>query len=76
LELDPSSVETNIVIFRVDPKLGTADEFCDRLQERGVLMSPNAKHKVRAVTHLDVSAQEARMVSEELLSVASSSKRK
>jgi threonine aldolase len=76
LELDPPKVETNIVIFRVDPKLGTAAEFCDRLQERGVLMSPNAKHNVRAVTHLDVSAQEARTVSEQLLSVVASSKAK
>ncbi len=71
LDLDPPTVETNIVIFRVDPKLGTAAQFCDRLEQRGVLMSPNAKHKVRAVTHLDVSAQDAKRAAECLLEIGS-----
>jgi threonine aldolase len=73
LDLDPPTVETNIVIFRVDPKLGTAAEFCDLLEQRGVLMSPNAKHKVRAVTHLDVSAQGAKRAGECLVEISSKS---
>jgi threonine aldolase len=71
LSLSPDTVDTNIVIFRVDPKLGTAAQFCDRLEQRGVLMSPNAKHKVRAVTHLDVSAQDAKRAAECLLEIGS-----
>jgi threonine aldolase len=70
LELDPPDVETNIVIFKVDEQLGPAEEFCGQLKKRGVLMSVNAKHKVRAVTHLDVSSNDARSASESLLNIA------
>jgi threonine aldolase len=66
LSLEPPEVETNIVIFRVDERLGTADEFCERLQEKGVLMSANAKHKVRAVLHLDVNADSVQRACEAL----------
>jgi threonine aldolase len=54
LELCPQSIDSNIVIFAVDPKLGTAAEFCQRLKEQGVLMITVAPNLVRAVTHLDV----------------------
>jgi threonine aldolase len=55
LRLTPAEVDTNIVIFRVDPAFGTAAEFVQRLRQRGVLMLPVAADKIRAVTHLDVS---------------------
>lgn len=55
IRLDPRTVETNIVIFEIDPSLGTADEFQQRLRERGVWMFSTAPNKLRAVTHLDVS---------------------
>lgn len=54
LELLGDSVDTNIVIFRVDPSLGTAAEFCEKLKDHGVLMLAIAPQQVRAVTHLDV----------------------
>ncbi len=54
LTLRPDQVDTNIVIFRVDPRLGTAGEFCARLKERGLLMLPIDATGVRAVTHLDL----------------------
>ena len=38
LELSAEQVDTNIVIFRVEPRLGTAAEFCARLKQRGLLM--------------------------------------
>src|SRR5690606_39301895 len=37
LTLQPDQVDTNIVIFHVDPTLGTAAEFVARLKEHGVL---------------------------------------
>ena len=37
LKLDPDIVDTNIVIFEVDPELGTAAAFCARLRDEGVL---------------------------------------
>jgi threonine aldolase len=50
IEIDPSSVETNIVVF------GHADPagLCAALERAGVLMGPVGPGQVRAVTHLDV----------------------
>jgi threonine aldolase len=48
--IDPSKVETNIVIFEVDDQARVLRE----LAERGVEMSPMGPGRVRAVTHLDV----------------------
>jgi threonine aldolase len=60
LQLSPSLVETNIVIFRVDPLLATAAEFCAVLKSRGLLVLPVGQRLVRAVTHLDVDADAMR----------------
>ncbi len=54
LELSPAVVETNIIIFHVEPRLATAAEFCAGLKQRGLLMLPIGPGLVRAVTHLDV----------------------
>ncbi len=56
LSVDPLTVETNIVYFEVDVALGTASQMCDRLSEVGVLVLPEGPQRVRAVTHLDVTA--------------------
>ena len=50
VELDPSKVETNIVIFEVPDARGLSRE----LAERGVDISPLGERRMRAVTHLDV----------------------
>lgn len=55
LELRPPQVDTNLVIYRVDPALGTAAEFAARLKRRGLLISAFGGQLMRAVTHLDVS---------------------
>lgn len=52
--LNPAEVESNICIFRIDPALGTAEQFTRRLHERGVWMFPTGPDRARAVTHLDV----------------------
>ncbi len=59
LELYPPYVDTNIVIFRVDPALGTAADFVARLKTHGVSMYAIGPQSVRAVTHLDVSRDDA-----------------
>jgi threonine aldolase len=56
LRLDPPEVETNLVFFDVDPDLGTAAEVAAALKQRGVLVLPTAPQRIRACTHLDVSA--------------------
>jgi threonine aldolase len=58
LKLTPETVDTNIVIFEVDPELGTAAAFSARLRDEGVLMNATASQKLRAVTHLDVSREQ------------------
>lgn len=54
LTLQPERIDTNIVIFRVDPALGTAGQFVERLRAAGVLVLAISAAQIRAVTHLDV----------------------
>jgi len=50
VELDPATVETNILVFAVPD----APAFCDALARADVLVIPLDARRVRAVTHLDV----------------------
>ena len=52
VDIDPSAVETNIVIFEVPDAVALATA----LAEDGVLVGPVDPRRVRAVTHLDVDA--------------------
>ena len=54
LRCDPARVETNIVVFEV-PSPGAPD-FVVRSAEQGVKLTAIDRRRVRAVTHLDVSA--------------------
>jgi threonine aldolase len=72
LTLDPDIVDTNIVIFKVDPKLGTAAEFSVRLRESGILMYTVGKQRVRAVTHLDLTIDQVTKAAEVVGQVARS----
>ena len=56
LTIDLDSVETNILYFDVASTLGTGKSFSEKLKERGVLALATAPQRIRAVTHLDVSA--------------------
>jgi threonine aldolase len=58
LALTPPEIDTNIVIFEVNPQLGTAVDFAARLKNAGVLMLAVGPQLIRAVTHLDVSRSE------------------
>ena len=50
----PEKVDTNLVIFKVSPKLGTANEFAGKLKTRGLLVGAFGRDSIRVVTHLDV----------------------
>lgn len=54
LSLYPDTIDTNIVIFRVSPDLGSAANFTGRLEQCGVRMLAFNANTIRAVTHLDV----------------------
>jgi len=60
LTLSPDTVDTNMIIFTVDPALGTASQFTATLKNHGVWMLPTSPTRVRAVTHLDVSREQTR----------------
>ena len=64
LRLEAGMPETNLVWIEVDPELGTAATFADRLREQGVLISVLGPQTVRAVTHLDVDRDAAVMAAE------------
>jgi threonine aldolase len=49
--LDPDSVRTNIVFFDFRDRRMTAQQFCERLKEEGVLMMASGSGRIRAVTH-------------------------
>jgi threonine aldolase len=53
IELDPATVETNIVWFDVRARM-SAVELAAALKERGVLIGAFGPTRMRAVTHLDV----------------------
>jgi len=54
--LDPASVDTNIVVVERDD----AAEFVAGAKREGVLVAPVGPRAVRLVTHLDVSAEDAK----------------
>ncbi len=49
--------ETNIVIFDIAPRVGTAAQVCERLGSAGVRCLPFGPQRVRMVTHLDVTRE-------------------
>lgn len=71
LALRPPVVDTNIVIFEVDPALGTAGQMAAALKSRNVWMLAIDRQLVRAVTHLDVSTEQTRRAAEVIVQVAS-----
>jgi threonine aldolase len=54
LTVNPSEVDTNIVIFKLIKPGLSPRELTTRLAEQGCLMLPFGPDRVRAVTHLDV----------------------
>ena len=52
--IDPSTIETNIVFFEIEPRLGFAGQLANVLKKNGVRMGAVGSHRLRACTHLDV----------------------
>jgi len=60
VDLDPSTVETNIVVFHLRPGAPDAARVVEEARRRGVLVLAFARRTVRAATHLDVDAAACR----------------
>ncbi len=67
LAIDLARVETNILYVHT---AGPAADFCARAQAVGVLILPTAERTFRAVTHLDVSADDIEHALSHLASLA------
>ncbi|HEX2883039.1 MAG TPA: GntG family PLP-dependent aldolase [Candidatus Limnocylindria bacterium] len=72
VDLDLESVQTNIVVFGLVERTGVPDAatFVERCRERGVLLNAFGPRTVRAVTHLDVTADEVRAAAKVMRAVA------
>jgi threonine aldolase len=57
IEIDPASVQTNMVYFNVDKTGVSASEVAAGLLDHGVRIGPVDEATMRAVTHLDVDAE-------------------
>jgi threonine aldolase len=56
IEIDPEQVETDIIIFGVDPGRMAASQLVGALRARGVQVSATGPAHIRAVTHYGISA--------------------
>jgi len=69
VRLDLATVQSNIVIFRMEEGTPDAAAIVARAQEMGVLISAFGERTVRAVTHLDVSRDQCRHAADLLAAV-------
>ncbi len=67
IRLDLSTVQTNIVVFHLQPDAPDAATLVQRAREQGVLLNAFAERTVRAVTHLDVNTAQCRHAADVLL---------
>ena len=58
-------VETNILIFYVDEKIG-ADNFIDKMADKNILLTPMGEGKIRIVTHLNYTDEMHQVLLKEL----------
>lgn len=69
LEIDPLTVQTNIIIMSVARSGKRPEEIIAALRAKGVLVSMGNYMGLRAVTHLDVSMEEVRAAAEAFRSI-------
>ena len=72
VEIDLGTVQTNIVVLDLVERRGVPDAatFIERCRERGVLLNALGPRSVRAVTHLDLTAEEVRAAAKVMRAVA------
>lgn len=72
VEIDLATVQTNIIVFALVERTGVPDAatFVERCRERGVLLNAFGPRVVRAVTHLDVTADDCRAAAKVMRAVA------
>lgn len=68
--IDLSTVQTNIIVFRLPGPALDAATYVARARERGVLLNAFGAQMVRAVTHLDVDRAASARAADVMLAVA------
>ena len=58
LSLDADSIQSNIVIFDVDPAIGTANQLISALEQEEVQVSSPGPQSIRMVTHRHISSED------------------
>lgn len=58
ISASPKETESNLVFFEVAPELGTAAQLATALKRKGVNVGPAGAQRIRAATHLDVTAED------------------
>ena len=69
INLDLTSVQTNIIIFNIDGRSESAEEIISKLKGNGVLISEMGISALRAITHLDVSMEQIKRASVTIKSI-------
>ena len=70
LTLDPPRVQTNVVWFRVDAKLGTPKALAAKFRDHGILVAALGHDMVRLVTHHDVSRADCETAARAIRTIA------
>ena len=58
LKIDPEKIQTNIVFFEVDTKLGNAADMISALEQEKIKVSYPGKQSIRMVTHRHISGED------------------
>ncbi len=66
IQIDLSSVQTNIIFFSVCRSDMTAPQLCDRLAQYGIKAAARDENLIRFVTHLDISDEDTNLICQAL----------
>jgi len=69
IQIDPASVQTNIVIMRISDRNKNTSDIVGKLKEKNILISEMDSSTLRAVTHLDVSMDQVNKAAEIIRSI-------
>jgi threonine aldolase len=69
IDLDIATLQTNILVFRLRPDAPDAASVVNQARERGLLIFAFGPRTIRAVTHLDVSAEQCARAGEILAAI-------
>jgi threonine aldolase len=69
IDIDIATVQTNILVFRLRPDAPDAASVVNQARERGLLIFAFGPRTIRAVTHLDVGADQCARAAEILVAI-------